>query len=98
MTYSFMADCARMKWYIRLASRFMRKMELKIMTRPWRRSALWYDVRLDGVDLVRRCRKVEWCDLPTGRLDPLTPALVLLCILPFSGRRCVGACISAPLV
>jgi hypothetical protein len=29
-----MADCARMKWYIRLASRFIRKMELNMMTNP----------------------------------------------------------------
>src|SRR5262245_48495629 len=51
-----MADWARTKWYIRLASRFIRAMELKMMTAPCRRSALWKDVRLEGIDFVLRCR------------------------------------------
>lgn len=81
MTYSFTADCARMKWYMRLASRFMRATELQIMTRPWRRSALWKEVRLDGVDFVRLWRKGPLCErecIRTGgtRDVPFVPFLV----------------------
>lgn len=87
-----------MKWYMRLASRFIRKRELKTMTSPWRRSALWYDVRLDGVDLVRRWRKAEWCDLAKGLLNAVAEALLLLCIRVFSpDRRGTGPPVSKPL-
>src|SRR5262245_23260278 len=42
---------------MRLASSFMRAMELNIMRAPWRRSALWKEERFDGIDFVRRCLK-----------------------------------------
>lgn len=51
-----------MKWYMRLASRFMRATELQMITKPWRRSALWKEVRFDGVDFVRLWRKGPLCD------------------------------------
>lgn len=57
MAYSLIADCARMKWYMRLASRFIRAMELKMRMQPCSMSALWYDVRPEGLDFVRRCRE-----------------------------------------
>ena len=73
MAYSLIADCARMKWYMRLASRFMRAKELQIMMAPCKRSALWNVVRVDGLDFVRRCRYAP-PGLALGFLDG-TPAL-----------------------
>jgi hypothetical protein len=85
MAYSLMADCARIKWYMRLASRFIRAMVLQMRMAPWRRSALWDDVRPEGTDFVRRCRKVP-AGLVLGFLDEAVPVWLVEAI---SARRIV---------
>lgn len=51
MTYSLMADWARMKWYMRLASSVIRASELQRMTAPCKRSVLWKMVSFEGAAL-----------------------------------------------
>src|SRR3569833_609012 len=75
-----------MKWYMRLASRFISAIELKMMTAPCRRSALWKDVRFEGIDFVRRCRNAPWWGRECAAWDR-GPFSLLLLSLPFSGRR-----------
>lgn len=74
-----MSDCARIKWYILLASSFISAMALKSTMAPWRRSALLNVDRFDGRDLVRRCLKAPpgrglWCGPETRRRAVASPS------------------------
>lgn len=66
-------------------------MELQRMMAPWSRSALWKDVRLDGLDFVRRCRNTP-PGLAPGFLVGAGPAAGGLL---FSRRRRLAALPSA---
>lgn len=77
-----------MKWYMRLASKFDRAIELQMRTAPCRRSALWNDVRFDGIDFVLRCRK--WPGLGIACLGGWKTPLVLSCDCSPTEDRCVS--------
>src|ERR1700754_1653352 len=54
-----MAAWPRIQWYTLLASKYMRTVQVEIIKKPLRISALSLGSRFDGTDFVLRCLRVE---------------------------------------
>src|SRR5689334_2116348 len=77
---------------MRLASMLSKATELTMISAPWRRSALWKVVRVDGVDFVLRC---PYTAVPGFACDLLDAAWMSI-VLVFCWRSARRGCRSAP--